>query len=121
MKYKRRGRWEGYAVWLALGNGPIMAGTHCPGYERGYGVRASVTSQAAPSYPPCAPLLTRRLVRPHSHLRLHASGYVGRVGGTARQVPCLGQSADLCLQGWCWPKKVLALSPELGFVSGQAG
>lgn len=58
MKYKRRGRWEGYSGWLAL-YGPIMAGTHCPSYERGYGVRASVTSQPAPIVSPCAPLLTR--------------------------------------------------------------
>lgn len=92
MKYKRRGKWEGYSLWLALGNGPIMAGTHCPGYERGYGVRASVTSQAAPSYPLVPLFSPESLVRPHSYLRLHASQWVG----TRRQVPCIGHSIDLC-------------------------
>lgn len=77
MKYKRRGRWEGYSVWLALGNGPIMAGTHCPAYERGYGVRASVTSQPAPSYPLVPLSSPESLVRPHSYLRLPASQCVG--------------------------------------------
>lgn len=77
MKYKRRGRWEGYSIWLALGNGPIMAGTHCPGYERGYGVRASVTSQAAPSYPLVPLSSPESLVLPHSYLRLQASQRVG--------------------------------------------
>lgn len=53
MKYKRRGRWEGYSGWLALGNGPTWQARIVQGYERGCGVRASVTSQAAPSYPLC--------------------------------------------------------------------
>lgn len=80
VKYKRRGRWEGYSVWLALGNGPIMAGTHCPGYERGYGVRARRDFPACAVVSPCAPLLTRGLVRPHSYLRLPASQW-GWPGG----------------------------------------
>lgn len=102
MKYKRRGRWEGYSVWLALGNGPIMAGTHCPAYERGYGVRASVTSQPAPSYPLVPLSSPESLVRPHSYLRLPASQCVG----TGRQVPCLGHSVDLC------PQRCMLLAQE---------
>lgn len=59
MKYKRRGRWEGYSIWLALGNGPIMAGTHCPGYERGLWREGERDFPACAVVSPCAPLLTR--------------------------------------------------------------
>lgn len=77
MKYKRRGRWEGYSVWLALGNGPIMAGTHCPGLRKGLWREGERDFPACAVVSPlCAPLLTR---------------------GTIRQVPCLAQSVDLYL------------------------
>lgn len=60
MKYKRRGRWEGYSVWLALGNGPIMAGTHCPGLRKGLWREGERDFPACAVVSPCvAPLLTR--------------------------------------------------------------
>lgn len=108
MKYKRRGRWEGYWIWLASGQWAWADhGRHA--LSR---LRKGLWREGERDFPscavvsPCAPLLTRRPVRPRSYLRLPA-WTAGGPDGRYRTAVLL--------------QRVLALFPELGFVSGQAG
>lgn len=73
--------------WLGLGNGPTWQARIVQATKGGYGVRASVTPQAAPSYP-LVPLSSPDSQRTtYVPTQVHAAGDYLRIGGPAREEP----------------------------------